>query len=166
MFNHGSVVRGWLMELTENAFRKDAKLDAINSWVRQSGALANNIDPVPFTTGSVLINPIAASTSPDFKPIGASPAISGANFKDNPVLVNLISASSEIEEATLSPVYPNPISNGDLNFGREVVSYGLFDTSGKLVGHGFNTDHANISGLPSGLYFIKLEGIMQKFIIQ
>ncbi len=154
-----------LVEVTRAA-GSDAKLDAIDSWVRQSGNLANNIDPVPFTTGSVLINPIAASTSPDFKPIGASPANEGANFKDNPVLVNLISASSEIEEAIISPVYPNPISKGDLNFGREVVSYGLFDTSGKLVGHGFNTDHANISGLPSGLYFIKLEGVMQKFIIQ
>jgi len=144
----------------------DAKLDALNSWVRQNGTLANNIDPVSYTDGTLLINPVAASTTPNFRPIAASPASGGANFKDNPVLVNLISASNEIEEAIISPVYPNPISNGDLNFGREVISYGLFDTSGKLVGHGFNTDHANISGLPSGLYFIKMDGIMQKFIIQ
>jgi len=53
-----------------------------------------------------------------------------------------------------------------LNFGREVISYGVFDASGKLIGHGFNTDHANISGMPSGLYFIKMDGVMQKFIIQ
>jgi hypothetical protein len=81
-------------------------------------------------------------------------------------LENLISGTHEIEEAIVSPVYPNPISNGDLHFGHEVLSYGIFDTSGKLIGHGFNTDHAEISGLPQGMYFIKLEGKMQKFIIQ
>lgn len=37
LFNHGSVVRGWLMELTENAFRKDAKLDAIKGIMHSSG---------------------------------------------------------------------------------------------------------------------------------
>jgi hypothetical protein len=128
--------------------------------------LANNIDPVPFTAGTLLINPLSASASPDFRPIAASPALTGANFKENPVLVNLISASQEIEEAIVSPVYPNPISNGDLYFGQEVISYGIFDATGKLVGHGFNTDHADINGLPRGIYFIKLEGRMQKFIIQ
>ena len=154
-----------LVEVTRAA-GSAAKLAAIDSWARQTGDLKNNIDPVSFTSGTVLINPVAASTTPDFKPIVASPALDGANFKDNPVLVNLISASNEIEQAILSPVYPNPISNGDLNFGREVISYGVFDASGKLIGHGFNTDHANISGMPSGLYFIKMDGVMQKFIIQ
>ena len=144
----------------------NAKLSALTSWVRQNGTLANNIDPVPFTTGTVLINPVAASTTPDFRPVVASPASSGANFKDNPVLINLISSSEEIEEAKFGAVYPNPISSGDLHFGVEAVSYGIFDINGKLVGHGFNTDHADISGLPVGLYFIKLEGKVQKFIIQ
>ena len=37
LFNHGSVVRGWLMELTENAFKKDAKLDAIKGIMHSSG---------------------------------------------------------------------------------------------------------------------------------
>ncbi len=143
-----------------------AKLGAITSWLREGGDLANNIDPVSYTTGTLLINPLAASKTPNFRPIVASPALSGANFKDNPVLENLISGSKEIEEAKMAPVYPNPISSGNLNFGREVVSYGIFDTSGKLVGHGFNTDHAEINGLPQGIYFIKLEGRMQKFIVQ
>jgi 6-phosphogluconate dehydrogenase len=31
LFNHGSVVRGWLMELTANAFAKDPQLDAIKA---------------------------------------------------------------------------------------------------------------------------------------
>ena len=148
------------------AVGSNAKLSALTSWVRQNGALANNIDPVPFTAGTVLINPVAASTSPDFRPVVASPASSGANFKDNPVLINLISSSEEIEEAKFGAVYPNPISSGDLHFGIEAVSYGIFDINGRLVGHGFNTDHADISGLPVGVYFIKLEGKVQKFIIQ
>lgn len=37
LFNHGSVIRGWLMELTENAFRKDARLDAIKGVMHSSG---------------------------------------------------------------------------------------------------------------------------------
>jgi 6-phosphogluconate dehydrogenase len=37
LFNHGSVVRGWLMELTENAFSKDAKLDGIKGIMHSSG---------------------------------------------------------------------------------------------------------------------------------
>lgn len=37
MLNHGSVVRGWLMELTENAFSKDPKLDSIKGIMHSSG---------------------------------------------------------------------------------------------------------------------------------
>tara|TARA_R110000868_G_scaffold332387_1_gene593416 strand:+ start:864 stop:1763 length:900 start_codon:yes stop_codon:yes gene_type:complete len=37
LFNHGSVVRSWLMELTENAFSKDPKLDSIKGVMHSSG---------------------------------------------------------------------------------------------------------------------------------
>ena len=37
LFNHGSVVRSWLMELTENAFSKDARLDGIKGIMHSSG---------------------------------------------------------------------------------------------------------------------------------
>ncbi len=37
VWNHGSVIRGWLMELTENAFRKDSQLDAIKGVMYSSG---------------------------------------------------------------------------------------------------------------------------------
>ncbi|MFD2571647.1 phosphogluconate dehydrogenase (NAD(+)-dependent, decarboxylating) [Spirosoma soli] len=37
MWGHGSVIRGWLMELTENAFKKDAKLDEIRGRMFSSG---------------------------------------------------------------------------------------------------------------------------------
>ena len=63
----------------------NAKKLAVDAWVRQTGPLANKIDPVPFTTGTVLINPLASSTTPDFRPVSGSPALMGANFTDNPI---------------------------------------------------------------------------------
>src|SRR5690606_13683181 len=37
VWNNGSVIRGWLMELMENAFSKDPKLSAIKGVVHSSG---------------------------------------------------------------------------------------------------------------------------------
>jgi 6-phosphogluconate dehydrogenase len=37
LWNQGSVVRSWLLELAESAFAKDAKLDAIKGYVEDSG---------------------------------------------------------------------------------------------------------------------------------
>lgn len=37
VWNNGSVIRGWLMELTENAFGKDPQLDAIKGVMYSSG---------------------------------------------------------------------------------------------------------------------------------
>jgi 6-phosphogluconate dehydrogenase len=37
LWNNGSVIRSWLMELTENAFSKDAKLDGIRGIMQSSG---------------------------------------------------------------------------------------------------------------------------------
>ena len=63
-------------------------------------------------------------------------------------------------------MYPNPIHDGVLNFGREVVSFGLFDTKGNMIRYGLDTDHALIEGLPAGVYFLKLDGQMQKLIVE
>ncbi|MNI68979.1 6-phosphogluconate dehydrogenase, decarboxylating [compost metagenome] len=37
VWSNGSVIRGWLMELIENAFSKDAKLDNIRGVMKSSG---------------------------------------------------------------------------------------------------------------------------------
>ncbi|QQZ10260.1 phosphogluconate dehydrogenase (NAD(+)-dependent, decarboxylating) [Heyndrickxia vini] len=37
VWNHGSVIRSWLMELMENAFSKDSKLDKIKGVMQSSG---------------------------------------------------------------------------------------------------------------------------------
>lgn len=155
-----------LVEVARAANSKN-KLEAANSWLRQTGSLANNINPVDFTAGTLLVNPVAASTTPDFKPVANSPALSGANFLDNPILVNLTTSTKEIEN-TLNRnfIYPNPISNGQLTFGHKVNSFGIFDIKGNLLLHGVDTDHVNLDHLISGIYIIKLDGIAQKLIVE
>src|SRR5690606_31326809 len=37
VWNHGSVIRSWLMELTQNAFSKDPRLDQIRGIMNSSG---------------------------------------------------------------------------------------------------------------------------------
>jgi len=37
LWNHGSVVRSWLLELAADAFRKDGRLDGIRGYVQDSG---------------------------------------------------------------------------------------------------------------------------------
>lgn len=143
------------------------RLTPVTNWVKQTGALANKIDPVAFTDGTVLVKPLASSTTPDFRPVAGSPALSGANFKDNPVLTNLFTDTKEVKYAEqVAPIYPNPISNGILYFGREVVSYGIFDNTGRLIKSGFDTDRAEVQGLSKGMYFVKLDGQLQKLIVQ
>lgn len=144
------------------------KLTALTSWVKSTGVLANNINPVEYKTGTVLVEPNAYSVTPNFRPVANSPVLAGANFKENPVLVNLfITDAKEIEAALNSkPVYPNPVTNGKLFFGREVTSFGIFDISGRLVLSGFNAESADIQDFTKGIYLIKLDGVAQKFIVE
>ncbi|MEZ0538931.1 phosphogluconate dehydrogenase (NAD(+)-dependent, decarboxylating) [Fibrella arboris] len=62
MWNNGSVIRSWLMELTENAFTKDARLDGILGRMHSSGegkwTLETALDmgvPTPVIALSVLM---------------------------------------------------------------------------------------------------------------
>lgn len=142
------------------------KLDALTSWIKTSGILANNINPVAFTDQTVLINPLAASTSPNFRPVANSPALVGAEFSNNPLFQNLITATNEISAALQSSIYPNPIINGQLNFGKEIDSFGIFDLNGNLLKYGVETNTTNIDNLAKGVYIIKLDGKAQKLIVQ
>mgnify|MGYP001496598627 CR=1 FL=1 len=62
IWNHGSVIRGWLMELTQNAFNKDSNLQNIRGTVGSNGeglwtaqtALELEI-PAPVITTSVMM---------------------------------------------------------------------------------------------------------------
>lgn len=156
-----------LVEVTRGA-GCNAKKVAIDGWVRQNvvSALANQINPVPFTAGSLLINPVAASTTPDFRPVSNSPALSGAEFLQNPVLVNLTTDAKEVAFLPEMPIFPNPISFGALNLGKMAVSVGVFDVKGNLVRFATDTDQISVDGLNSGIYFIKIDGRAQKLIVQ
>lgn len=62
VWNNGSVIRGWLMELTEKAFKKDPQLDAIEGVMYSSGeglwtvmeALEKKV-PAPVITESLMM---------------------------------------------------------------------------------------------------------------
>lgn len=62
VWNHGSVIRGWLMELMQSAFSKDAKLDGIKGVIDHSGeglwtaqeALELGV-PAPIITTSLMV---------------------------------------------------------------------------------------------------------------
>ncbi len=144
----------------------EAKLKALDEWLRQTGCLANNINPVPFTIATVLENPLASSTTPDFRPVVGSPALTGAEFNCNPVLKNFVSSIHEIKKAGQSSVYPNPVQNGLIYFGTQVQSAGLFDATGQLVRFVTDSDRMNVQGLSSGIYFIKMNGNTSKIIVR
>ncbi len=153
-----------LVEVTR-ATGSAAKLTAIDAWMRQTGTLANRIDIVPFTTGALLVNPLASATTPNFRPVAGSPALGGAVFKANPILASLLYvATGDIYEAQINPIFPNPIQDGILFFGKEVQAFGIFDATGKLLKYGFDTDHTDVNAFNSGIYFIKLDGVTQKLI--
>jgi len=116
-----------------------------------------------------LINPLASSTTPDFKPVAGSPALSGANFTDNPILSALVTSLREISRALAAahPVYPNPVSgNSTLNFGRVVPAYGIFDLNGRLISYGVEVDHVNLKNLAKGIYIIKFNDNAQRFVVE
>lgn len=61
LWNHGSVIRSWLLELAESAFQKDLNLDSIRGFVEDSGegrwTVAEAIErdvPAPIITLSLL----------------------------------------------------------------------------------------------------------------
>lgn len=61
LWNHGSVIRSWILELAELAFNEDANLESVDGYVEDSGegrwtvteAIENNI-PVPVIAMSLL----------------------------------------------------------------------------------------------------------------
>ncbi len=62
-------------------------------------------------------------------------------------------------------VSPNPASRGLIKLNK-IVNFDLFDTNGKKVLNGINTDEIDTSSLNLGIYFIKTdEGLVQKLII-
>ncbi|WP_018249060.1 phosphogluconate dehydrogenase (NAD(+)-dependent, decarboxylating) [Orenia marismortui] len=62
VWNHGSVIRSWLMELTQNAFSKDPQLDSIKGVINSSGEGLWTVEealklkvPAPIITNSLFV---------------------------------------------------------------------------------------------------------------
>jgi len=132
-------------------------------------------------TWAVLISPAGSATTPAC----AGPRFAGTCHRTlksagcrEAVSENGEQVGEEFSEpsfATLNPVFPNP-GSGNFQFRFFVPKEGgsariiILNTSGKLVGEvksagtGWNELNADLSGLPSGLYFYGLEykGIVEK----
>lgn len=142
-----------------------AKLAAIDAWARQTGALANNINPVPFTTGTLLVNPLASSPTPDFRPVAGSPALAGANFRNNPLLSSIVPVEDVLEAKSVL-VFPNPVVKGDaLHFGQLVKNAILINVKGEIVRFANDVNQISTEDLETGMYFIYLDGHTQQVLI-
>lgn len=88
--------------------------NALDAWVRQTAnpLLANKIDPAPCGTSQLLVNALAASTTPDFRPVPGSPLLSGANFLDNPLLAGITKICAVSASASASNVVCASDANG------------------------------------------------------
>lgn len=63
-------------------------------------------------------------------------------------------------------VFPNPISEGRLNFWKEAGFYYLFDSKGALVKSGQNSGGFEIDGLEKGIYLLKVDNFSKVILIQ
>lgn len=63
-------------------------------------------------------------------------------------------------------VSPNPISSGFLHFGRNVSIYSLTNSTGVLIQQGSNANKLDVTGLPKGVYMLRLDEKTEKVIVQ
>lgn len=110
-------------------------------------------------------------------------ALNGSNFKANIAPCNVIcnngcsSSSFRLEEADEPTnsviensnalfVHPNPITSGNLNFGRAVSNYTLMNSTGAVMQQGVNADKLDVTGLSKGMYMLKLDDKIEKVVIE
>lgn len=173
----GSTNTGLVEVATSNA----SLLNRFDAMIRNA-ANANKINTVAYTSGTVLVDPQNPS-SPNFRPVTGSPALSGANFSYSRLNeygvftgVNTINTISGIN------LFPNPANDKvQLDFNAAAsfnANLSITDLSGKLtksfgqvsVNKGSNLIAADISDLKPGIYLMLLEGqqgrTAQRFIVK
>lgn len=62
--------------------------------------------------------------------------------------------------------YPNPVEDGTLFFGRRTAEYALLNASGEVMLKGSNVENISVENLPTGLYFLKTDGKIEKIVIE
>jgi len=111
------------------------------------------------STGNITthISVSAATGSPTWR-------AASVDVEDNDKTEPSNSLSQEIESNVIA--YPNPLQSGNLNFGRTVSKFALFDSTGSMVSEGENVDKLNADQLQKGIYFLNIEGKTQKIVVQ
>lgn len=69
-------------------------------------------------------------------------------------------------EYMLYKIFPNPITSGNLNFGRTVNNYTLMNSTGVVMQQGANSEKLDVTGLSKGMYMLKLDDKIEKVIVE
>lgn len=63
-------------------------------------------------------------------------------------------------------VYPNPVTDGTLNFSKVAQDFKIFNSSGSLMLQGTATDSVSVTRLHEGLYIIQIDGVGHVFVVE
>lgn len=153
--------------LVEVASGNAALLPSFDAWIKDAQN-ANKIDVVPYTAGTVLVDP-KNPTAPNFRPVSGSPALTGASFSYNRLTpYGVLNGYRTLESASNIMSYPNPATgfttlsfSNSQPFAAEIV---ITDMQGRVVrslgsrnfGTGNQQVEVKLEGLTNGMYFINL----------
>ena len=163
-----NIVAGYGQRATESQTTVTAFNGTINAWVSPTN------DTLKTTTG-ILTNPYQYLT-PDYRPLGAGIAGSGASFT-NTAFTGLVTGvkNDVVKQIGTVGLYPNPASNQtDLVINSNInsnITVSIYDVTGKLVltaannetiFEGYNKLAINTQSLVNGVYFVTLKTSLGK----
>lgn len=167
-FSPATTTANGLVEVANAAW-----LGKFNNWLK-APTNSNNVNPVAYTSKTVLEDP-NNPTTPNFRPVSASPANSGAGFT-HPRIVNfgVVSSVNTIASIGTYVVYPNPAKDMvyadiEVNNSTEVNVY-ITDLSGKTIVNagnqsintGVNQIAVSTAELNNGMYIMVIESTAGK----
>lgn len=119
-----------------------------------SGAMACFIQAFPEVHPNILRQKVRESASRFNNPTGQL----GYGIPDFELAYNNLLSVDEADAANAISVYPNP-TDGLLNVQSEkgIKSLQLISIEGKVIQNNLSTKQINLNGLPSGIYFLKIE---------
>jgi hypothetical protein len=153
--------------LVEVASGNASFLAGFDTWIKDA-TNANRIDPVAFTAGTLLVDP-QNSTTPNFRPVAMSPALSGANFDYNRIQAfGVVNGYKTLETVTNVMSYPNPARDKfSVQFDNMLPFSGnitLIDMQGRVVRNlgtrqfaaGYQSIEIGLEGLSNGIYTVNI----------